>query len=123
MIEINLESHNLVQNIPHESTSGGPSTQRAILNVNIRSTEIPFPFIYLFRYFVFTISGLPRLGGGGGGGGGGGKSHITRVARLNFLTIQHPVYKRLSGLLYNVKETKYSIRKTFLLIGKNKHSP
>ena len=48
IIEINLESYNLVQNIPHESTNGGPSTQRTILNANSRSTEIPFPFTYLF---------------------------------------------------------------------------
>ena len=40
IIEINLESHNLVQNILHESTN--------VLNVNSRSTEKPFPFIYLF---------------------------------------------------------------------------
>ena len=46
--EINPESNNLVQNIPLGSTNGGPSTQRTILNVKSRSTEIPFPFIYLF---------------------------------------------------------------------------
>ena len=28
IIEINLESHNLVQNIPHESTNGGPSNPK-----------------------------------------------------------------------------------------------
>ena len=68
-IEINLESHNLVQNIPHESTNGGPPTQRTILNVNSRSTEIPFPFILsILIYIFFTISGLPRLVERGGGG-------------------------------------------------------
>ena len=60
-----------------------------LLNVNRRSTEIPFPFIYLlyfiyyyifiyiyifylFIYFYtfFTRSGLPRLVWGEGGGGG-----------------------------------------------------
>ena len=52
------------------------------LNVNRRSTEISFPFIYLFInfYTFFTRSGLPRLvcGGGGGGGGGGGVRGRTR---------------------------------------------
>ena len=78
IIEINLESHILVQNIPDESTNGGPPTQRTILNVDSRSTEITFPFIYLFSYifiliiFFLTIGGLPRLVGVGGGGGGGG---------------------------------------------------
>ncbi len=45
IVEINLESHNLVKNIPHESTNGGPSTQRIILNVNSQSTGILFPII------------------------------------------------------------------------------
>ena len=52
-IEINIESHNLVQNIPHESTNGGPSTKWTILNVNTRSTEIAFPIIYLFILIGF----------------------------------------------------------------------
>ena len=46
IIEINLEPRSLVQNIPHKSTNGGPLTQRTILNVESRSTEIPLPFIY-----------------------------------------------------------------------------
>ena len=46
VIEINLESHKLVQNAPNESKNDGPSTQRTISNVNSRNTEIPFPFIY-----------------------------------------------------------------------------
>ena len=51
IIEINLESHNLVQNIPHKSTNDGPSTQRTILNANSRGTELPFLFTSLFIYF------------------------------------------------------------------------
>ena len=54
IIEINLESHDLVQNIPHEPTNGGPSTQRTTLNVNRRSTEILFPFIYLLWIRLLT---------------------------------------------------------------------
>ena len=40
IIESNLESHNLVQNIPHESTNDGPS-------ITSISMEKPFPFISL----------------------------------------------------------------------------
>ena len=47
VIESNLESHNLVKNIPHQSTNDGPSTQKTILNANSRSMEKPFPFISL----------------------------------------------------------------------------
>ena len=38
-------------------------TQRTILNANSRSTEIPFPFIYLFIYFDKRTS--EALGGAG----------------------------------------------------------
>ena len=48
IIEINVESHNFIQNIPYESTNDGPSTQRTILNANSQSMEIPFPFIFFF---------------------------------------------------------------------------
>ena len=58
IVEINLESHNLVKNIPRESTNGGPSTQRTILNVNSTAIqEYHFPlltvFIYLFILMYF----------------------------------------------------------------------
>ena len=58
IVEINLESHNLVKNIPRESTNGGPSTQRTILNVNSTVIqEYHFPlltvFIYLFILMYF----------------------------------------------------------------------
>ena len=58
IVEINLESHNLVKNIPRESTNGGPSTQRTIWNVNSTGIqEYHFPlltvFIYLFILMYF----------------------------------------------------------------------
>ena len=37
------------------------------LNVNRRSTEIPFPYLFIYFYTFFTRSGLPRLVEGGGG--------------------------------------------------------
>ena len=61
-----LESHNLVQNIPHESTNGGPSTQRTILNVNSRSTEIPFPLFIYFDIFLCHRRTSKARGGGRG---------------------------------------------------------
>ena len=63
VIEISLESHNLVQNIPHQSTNDGHSTQRNILDADSRSTEIPFPVIYLFRYIFFHIKWTSRPAG------------------------------------------------------------
>ena len=72
--DINMESHNLVQNIPHEISNGGSLTQRTMLNVNSQIAEIPFPFIYLFILIFFhnkwTSKALFFFGGGGGGGGG-----------------------------------------------------
>ena len=62
-LKLNVESHNLVQNIPNESTNGGLSIQRTI-SVEIQKYHFPL-FIY-FDNFFFTISGLPRLVGAGG---------------------------------------------------------
>ena len=56
IIEINLEPHNVVQNIPNKPTNDGLSTQRTILNANSRSTEIPFPSRCIFFH---TVSRLP----------------------------------------------------------------
>ena len=71
IVEINLESHNLVKNIPRESTNGGPSTQRTILNVNSTGIqEYHFPlltvFIYLFilMYFFHNERTSKACGGG-----------------------------------------------------------
>ena len=83
---MDLESHNLVQNIPHKSTNGGPSTTS---NVDSRSKEIPFPFIYLFFYIFhnwWTSKARARVCvyvcgwvGGGGGGGEGVRMHPSHL--------------------------------------------
>ena len=48
------------------------------LNVNRRSTEIPFPFfglfIYFYIYFFHKKRNSKARGGGGGGGGGCGRT-------------------------------------------------
>ena len=82
------------------------------LNVNRRSTEIPFPlFIYLFIYLFifilfFTRSGLPT----GGGGGGGADAPVapppglaTGLNRDNDKNVRQNVLTRLDK--YTVDET------------------
>ena len=101
IIEINLESHNLVQNIPHESTNGEPSTQRTIFNVNSRSIEIQFPFIHLFILMFFHNKRTSKARGWGGGWMH--PSHPLFLRAYNVMLIFHELQK--SGCGHKRKDT------------------
>ena len=66
------------------------------LNVNRRSTEIPFPFIYLFLcFFHKEWTSKARSGGGGGGGEGCGRTRRTPLAIYGL--VLHPISPELVG--------------------------
>ena len=67
-IEINLELPNLVQIIPHESTNGGPSTQRTCTELH-RSAISLYLLVYLVILIIFFHNKRTFKSHGGGGGG------------------------------------------------------
>ena len=67
------------------------------LNVNRRSKEIPFPFIYLFIYLFINLQGADFQGSWGGGGGGCGR---TRRTPGYGLTTRH-LHQRISEHRYS----------------------